>query len=161
MSLSAREQQTLESIKERLAQSDPRLAAMLATFTRLASGEEMPVREKIRAGSLRAAGHRRRRPSSKSCQPAGLMYERPGFQRAVLLVYLLITAALVVTGVALSRSGGHIECPSLLAVPCASPAPARSSSPAAHKGAAHEGPASHAPGQQVPVRYTVDAGARG
>ena len=160
MSLSAREQQALESIKEGLARSDPRLVAMLATFTRLVSGEQMPVREKIRAGPRRAAG-RRRHPRSKSRRHAGLMHQRPGFQRAMLLVYLLITAALVVTGVLLSRSGGHIECPSVLAVPCASPTPARSSRPAAHKRTGPKGPASQAPGQQVRVRYLGDWGVRG
>lgn len=51
MSLSAREQQALDSITDRLAGSDPELAALLTGFTRLASGEEMPPREKIRAGS--------------------------------------------------------------------------------------------------------------
>jgi hypothetical protein len=160
MSLSAREQQALESIKEGLARSDPRLVAMLATFTRLVSGEQMPVRERIRAGSRRAAG-RRRHPRSKSRRHTGFMHQRAGFQRAMLLVYVLLTAALVVTGVVLSRSGGHIECPSVLAVPCASPTPARSSHPAVHKGTAHEVPASQAPGQQVRVRYQGDWGARG
>ena len=47
MSLSAREQQALDSIGDELAGADPKLASLLATFARLASGEEMPVREKI------------------------------------------------------------------------------------------------------------------
>jgi len=46
MSLSAREQQALDSIEDEMAGSDPKLASLLATFARLASGEEMPVREK-------------------------------------------------------------------------------------------------------------------
>ena len=37
MSLSAWEQQVLDSIKDDLAGSDPRLVALLDTFTRLAS----------------------------------------------------------------------------------------------------------------------------
>ena len=144
MSLSAWEQQALDSIKEGLARSDPRLAALLATFTRLVSDEEMPVREKIRAGSGRAAGRRRRRPASTSHRYARSMDQRPGFQRAALLVSLLITAALIVTSVVLGRSGGHIECPSVWAVPCASSAPARGSRPAVHKE-----PASQARDQQA------------
>ena len=54
MSLSAWEQQALDSIKNRLAGSDPELAAMLATFTQLTTGEEMPVAEEITAGSQQA-----------------------------------------------------------------------------------------------------------
>ena len=45
MSLSASEQQALDSIEATLTSSDPKLASLLAIFTRLASGEEMPVRE--------------------------------------------------------------------------------------------------------------------
>lgn len=154
MSLSVWEQQALDSIREGLARSEPRLVALLATFTWLVSDEEMPAREKIGAGSWRAAGHRRRRPTSKSHRYAGLMHQRLGSQRAVLLVYLLIAAALVVTGVVLSLGGGsHSECPSLWAVPCTSSTAARSSRPAAPKG-----PASQAPDQQVRARYTGDRG---
>jgi hypothetical protein len=156
MSLSAREQQALDSIMEGLARSDPRLVALLATFTRLVSDEEMPTREKIGAGSRRAAGHRLRRPTSKPHRYAGLMHQRLRFHQAALLVYLLIAAALVVTGVALSSGGSHSECPSLWAVPCASSTPARSLRPAAPKG-----PASQAPDQQVRARYTGDRGSHG
>jgi hypothetical protein len=49
MSLSPREQHALDSIRDRLAGSDPELAALLATFTRLASGEGMPARGPVRA----------------------------------------------------------------------------------------------------------------
>ena len=51
MSLSAREWQALDSIEDQLAGSDPQLASLMATFTRLASGEEMPPRVDIRAGA--------------------------------------------------------------------------------------------------------------
>jgi hypothetical protein len=47
MSLSAREQQALESIEDGLAESDPGLASRLGMFSRLASGEEMPERDEI------------------------------------------------------------------------------------------------------------------
>ena len=65
MSLSAREQQALDSITGRLADSDPELAALLTGFTRLASGEEMPQRERIRAGprrAIRCSRRQRRHP---------------------------------------------------------------------------------------------------
>ena len=42
MSLSERDQQALDGIEDGLAGSTPKLAAMLATFTRLTVGEEMP-----------------------------------------------------------------------------------------------------------------------
>ena len=66
MSLSAWEQQVLDSIKDRLASSDPTLVARLTIFARLASGEEMPAREKIQARSREAV--RRSRPDR--CMPA-------------------------------------------------------------------------------------------
>lgn len=156
MSLSAWEQQALDSIKEGLARSDPRLAALLATFTRLVSDEEMPAREKIGGGSWRAAGHGRRRPRSTSHRHAGSIDQRPGFQRAALLASRLITAALIVTSVVLGRSGGHIECPSVWAVPCSSSAPARGSRPAVHKE-----PASQARDQKVRARHPDERGSPG
>src|SRR5437764_588555 len=48
MSLNASEQQALDSIEATLTSSDPKLASLLAIFARLASGEEMPVRERVR-----------------------------------------------------------------------------------------------------------------
>jgi hypothetical protein len=66
MSLSVWEQQALDSIKDRLAGSDPQLAALLTTFTRLASGEEMLVQEDILAGSRRKPHHRRVGASRRS-----------------------------------------------------------------------------------------------
>jgi hypothetical protein len=44
-SLSARDQQMLEDIEDGLVGSAPKLAAMLAMFTRLTSNEEMPAAE--------------------------------------------------------------------------------------------------------------------
>jgi MFS family permease len=64
MSLSPKEQQALASMEEGLAGSDPKLASLLATFARLASDEEMPVREKIRASRHRAT----RRPHRNQSQ---------------------------------------------------------------------------------------------
>jgi hypothetical protein len=58
MSLSAWEQQALDSIKDRLADSEPQLTVLLTTFTELAPGE-MPVRERIRASSRWAMKRRR------------------------------------------------------------------------------------------------------
>ena len=48
MSLSASEQQALDSIEATLTSADPKLASRLAIFARLASGEEMPLHERVR-----------------------------------------------------------------------------------------------------------------
>jgi hypothetical protein len=98
MSLSAWEQQALDAIRDGLASSDPTLVARLTMFTRLASGEEMPAREKVRAGSGRAT--RRSRP--RRTRKVGLL------QVAVLL-WLAITMALVAVTLAFSRSS-HAPC---------------------------------------------------
>jgi hypothetical protein len=70
MSLSAREQQKLDAIGHALASSDPKLASLLATLTRLNSGEEMPVRVRIQV-SWRLGWRARaaRRPGPGTGQP--------------------------------------------------------------------------------------------
>ena len=90
MSLSAWEQDALDSIKDRLASSDPTLVARLTIFARLASNEAMPAREEIRASPRRdvrhshpEAGHTRR------------VYQRLGLQQAALLLWLVTTVALI------------------------------------------------------------------
>jgi Protein of unknown function (DUF3040) len=57
MSLSRRQQRLLNQIDEAVSRSDPRLAGMLAVFTRLTAGEPMPCREQLRTlvGWIRAA----------------------------------------------------------------------------------------------------------
>jgi Protein of unknown function (DUF3040) len=92
MSLSAWEQQTLDSIGDDLAGSDPQLAALLTTFTRLASAEEMPVRETIVSGrSRRIAVHLK-------------------LQWVMLLLWLLITVAMVTVALTLTHGGGPGTC---------------------------------------------------
>lgn len=101
MSLSAREQLALNSITDRLANSDPDLAALLATFSRLASGEEMPAAEKLMVGWRRGLRER-----------ASRIVRRLGLGGAAMLLWLAITIALIATGVALSNSGGsQSACP--------------------------------------------------
>src|SRR6201989_2944926 len=98
MSLSAWEQDALNSIKNGLADSDPALAARLALFTRLGSADDMPVREKVQPVKLRGAGRRR-----------GL-YQRLGVGRAMLLLWLVTTLTLVTAAVASSRASGPTTC---------------------------------------------------
>ena len=98
MSLSAWEQNALDSIKNGLADSDPALVARLAMFTRLASAEDMPVREKIQAVKRGVARRRRR------------LYQRLGMSRAMLLVWLVTTLTLISAAVASSRASGPGTC---------------------------------------------------
>jgi hypothetical protein len=108
MSLSAWEQDALDSIKNGLADSDPALVARLSMFTRLASGEAMPVREKLQSASRRMA---RRRPAARTrARRSRRMSQRLGLQGTVLLVWLVTTAALIAAALVSSRVGGHINC---------------------------------------------------
>jgi Protein of unknown function (DUF3040) len=113
MGLSAWEQQALDSIKNGLAGSDPDLAALLSEFNRLASGEEMPEREKIRAGSRRARPRLRR---------AARWLSR--FQLAVLVLSLLTTAAVIAVALVLNAggNGNYGPCTETVAMVCAGPA---------------------------------------
>ena len=106
MSLSASEQQTLDSIKDSLASSDPTLVARLTMFARLASGEQMPVREKIHAGSRRTDRHL-------------------GLQGAALLLWLVTTIALIAVALTSSRDGS--TCPGFWGTSCVGATSASSS----------------------------------
>ena len=106
MSLSAREQQALDAMEDRLAGSDPGLARLLATFARLTSDEQMPVREKIRAASRRR------------------LHEHLGFQGAVGVLWLLIAIVLVAVAL-LAGSPGRSP------ASCAKPWPLVCTSPVA------------------------------
>lgn len=109
MSLGEWERRALATIESGLARSDPRLAALLRTFTRLVSSEAMPVRGKIQALRRRAARRRsiaarqRARPAMPLMQP-GPLFSRRGWLLAVPLVWLTISAGLI--GVALALSAG-------------------------------------------------------
>jgi hypothetical protein len=93
MSMSAWEQDALDSIRDGLTDSDPALVARLAMFTRLVSSEAMPVREKIQAVSQRVTRRRGRR-----------LYQRLDLGRAMLLVWLVTTLTLIAAALATSRA---------------------------------------------------------
>ena len=137
MSLSAREQQALDSIGGGLAGSDPELVSLLATFARLASGEEMPVREEIRV--LRRATRRplrNRRPRRSNVRWDGRSL-RLGWQQTIVLLWLAVTIAVVAVALVLSRGRGDGPCPEAWGtVACTRQAPAHSPRPAAHNTAA-------------------------
>jgi hypothetical protein len=111
MSLSAREQQALDSIKDGLASSDPALVARLIIFTRLASGEEMPGREKIQAGPGQVSRLNARHPRrGEVAGHAPWMYQRLGLQRAAVLLWLVTTLALIVVALVFNRDGTPGTC---------------------------------------------------
>ena len=110
MSLSGWEQQALDSIKDGLARSDPRLAARLNIFTRLASGEEMPAREKLRAGARRSRPRPRRPRRDDARGHAHQVYQHTGLSRVMPLLWLVITAALIVVALVCNRIGSHGGC---------------------------------------------------
>jgi len=86
------EHQALDSIQSTLGHADPKLASLLATFTRLAASEEMPAHEKVRS----PLGHPPRRHRS--------------LQRAVILTWFVTATAMITVAVILSR-GGPASCP--------------------------------------------------
>jgi hypothetical protein len=115
MSLSAREQQALDGIEKRLADSDPGLAGLLVTFTRLTSGDVMPICEEVptRACWLRLAGRRVRR----------LLSAYAGLDRGMALLWVLIAVGLIAVAVALSGGSGG-RCVRSWALACTAPASA-------------------------------------
>jgi Protein of unknown function (DUF3040) len=132
MSLSAWEQQALDSIKDGLAGSDPQLAAMLATFAQLTSAEKMPVQEMILAGTRRTPRWTpRKRPRRKQryrCQASTSgrwcpVSGRLRLQWGVLLLWLAITAAMITIAVTMSQSGNQGTCTGSWPTLCSHAAP--------------------------------------
>jgi len=117
MSLSRREQDALDSIKDGLASSDPMLVARLTIFTQLASGEEMPAREKIDARPLH---------TGRAGQRLGLPQTVP------MLLWLVTTVALIAVALVCNRSGSQGTCTRSWATFCTSAASAANSAPGIH-----------------------------
>jgi hypothetical protein len=137
MSLSAWEQQALNSIKDRLAASDPKLTSLLNGFSRLASGEEMPARETIQVGPWRASRPPRRKPRRRRRRRQRHGYdvsrhvlrvrETLGSRRPALLLWLVITTVLIAVALAFNVGNTQSTCTTSWAMGCANPAPAPSS----------------------------------
>lgn len=155
MSLSAREQHVLDSIKEELTNSDPKLTGLMATFTRLASGEEMPLRERIWSGSRRAGrqprGNRRDRGPGTMCVRPRAGRQRLGpSQRTLLLLWLLLSVLLIAVALILSHGTSRS------ASGCAEPWPAICADPASSH---RPHPASTATSQpSAPTRQVIPGG---
>jgi len=105
MSPAGWEHQVLDSIQGALGHADPKLAALLATFTRLASSEQMPAHEKVRS-PLRHPPRRRRSRPRRGKAP----YRHRSLQPAVILAWLITSIAMITVAVILSR-GGPAPCP--------------------------------------------------
>ena len=99
------EHQALDSVQSALGHTDPKLASLLATFSRLASGEEMPAHEKV-LSPLRHPPHRRRSRRRRG----NALHRRLGPQRAAVLIWLLTSIAVITVAVILSH-GGPASCP--------------------------------------------------
>jgi hypothetical protein len=139
MSLSGWEQQALDSMEGGLAGSDPGLVFLLATFARLASGEEMPVHEEIRVLGRHATRRplHNRRPHQGNVHRTRRLCPRLGWQQTIVLLWLTVTIAVVAVALVLSRGGGHRPCPEAwAAVVCTQQPPAHSPRPTAHNMAA-------------------------
>jgi hypothetical protein len=98
--LSARDQQALDAIQDALASSDPGLTSMLAQFSRLAAGQAMPARERIRGRRRHTARVRRR------------SRWHLGWAVKSMALWLAITVALVVAALAARHAGGSGSCAS-------------------------------------------------
>jgi hypothetical protein len=105
MSPAGWEYQTLDSIQSALGHTDPRLASLLATFTRLASSEQMPAHEKVRSPLRHPPRRRRSRP-----RRAKAPHRHRSLRRAAVLTWLLTSIAMITVAVILSR-GGPVPCP--------------------------------------------------
>src|SRR5215468_1175773 len=102
MSLNEPRRPALGSIADGLAGSDPPLASMLNIFSRLAAGEEMPAREKIRIRRGWPPARPRRGTARSQARP---LYARLGRQQTPLLLWAGISAALVAVALVLNTSG--------------------------------------------------------
>ena len=126
MSLNQLETQALGSIADGLAGSDPRLASMLTIFSRLAAGEDMPVWQKTRVRRGRPAALRPRR--TRRYPRRGMAFPQPhrryprlGCPQAMMVLWAVISAALLTAALALTASG-HNTYARPMGTACPSPA---------------------------------------
>ena len=115
MSPAGWEHQALNSIQSALGHTDPKLASLLAGFSRLASSEEMPAHERVRS-PLRHPPYRR---SHRRRRGKALDHGR-GLQRTAVLIWLVTSVTLITVAVILSN-GGPATCPNAFGICGASP----------------------------------------
>lgn len=148
MSLNTREQQALLAIEDGLCAGDPKLASMLASFTRLTLDQEMPVHEKMPAdvmspGARRPCGNQQCPPRRRQFRCAGNPHKGLGWQMTGLLLSLLAIAGLIAMSLArLGRS--QPPCTDTWAVFCTGGVPATSPPPMRRMGPGHSGSSAQA-----------------
>jgi hypothetical protein len=104
MNLLTSQMRTLRVIERDLADTDPQMAALFLTFTVRTRDQELPAREMLRAGPVRALAGRMRAGS-----PAGWAGAwRTWLAAGLVLIVLAVVCTLAVTGV---KGGPARECP--------------------------------------------------
>jgi hypothetical protein len=139
VSMSAHDRNELGAIEEELAASEPKLAAMLSTFSRLAAGEAMPGRERIEAGqpptviqSAFGLAPRRPGPLRREASSSTRRHRLAGW---VVVVWLAMSFALIAIAVALNQTGARASCTGSPVAGCGDHAPARGDHAPARPGA--------------------------
>jgi hypothetical protein len=105
VSLNAHDRHALARIEEELAESDPRFAARLSAFARLADGGAMPERERIRESRQSVARRVLRGPCSPGCPGA----RRPMYWIAVAMA-LAVTLAVISAALVSGNTGAKGAC---------------------------------------------------
>lgn len=130
LSLNAHDRQALAQIEEELGGDDPKFAARLSAFSRLADGEAMPERERIREA---------RRPvmSPALC---GLHPGQPGARKlmywAAVAMAVAVTLAVISFALVSGHSGTKGACTGWQAGACARQAAPSAPAPSGQKGGA-------------------------
>lgn len=107
MGLPARQVKALADIESELRASDPKLAALYATFTRLTSGEEMPRIEQLRHRASRMLARLGR---FARIVVATLTFRRAPRQRSAVLFFPVALAVLAMSVVAAVRPSSSPTC---------------------------------------------------
>lgn len=97
MSLNAHERHALARIEEELAGADPRFAATLSAFSRMADGEAMPERERIREARRSVMG-----PAVCGVRPG-----QPGSYKLVYWAAVAVAVCLTIAVISFALVSGH------------------------------------------------------
>lgn len=128
MTLNAHDRRVLAQIEEAVAGNDPRFAASLSAFDRLADGGVMPERERIRPGTRSADRPGRRRPPFRRPEMNKLMYW------IAVAMAVSITLAVIVFVLVNGHSGGKEACAAWQAGICV-----KQSAPSVPASSSHKG----------------------
>jgi hypothetical protein len=127
VSLSAHDRRELRAIEQELTASDPHLAAMLSTFSRLTAGEAMPGPTRIPVGqqptiTLAAFGLSPHRPARRWSRRTSRRH--PVVRASVLAMWVVITMALLGVAMLLGHSDNNQTCTRSLGMRCVTHTPA-------------------------------------